>query len=90
MSIIEKAKDIILEQGYQTIQWFEPESGHEPCVRFEGKEFDLIKMYQLFEILDFPILEAKRIYTKDPIFDKKDKEIGENWTEPFNELTFAL
>lgn len=47
-------------------------------------------MYQLFEILDFPILEAKRIYTKDPIFDKEDKEIGENWIEPFNELTFAI
>lgn len=90
MTIIEKAADILWEQGYQTIEWFEPDYGMEACVRFKGEEFDLIKMHGLFEVLNFPIWEAKRVYNKNPVFDKNDNEIGENWTEPFNELTFSV
>lgn len=42
------------------------------------------------EILGLSVLEAKWVYNKNPIFDKEDNEIGENWTEPFNELTFSV
>ncbi|OBX18065.1 hypothetical protein BAA08_15635 [Bizionia sp. APA-3] len=92
MTLIEKAVEILRKEGYTVIQWFEPDnqSRFEPKVLFEGKEFDLIKVYELFEILDFPILDARRVYCKDPIYDEQDIEIGENWTDPYNELTFAI
>lgn len=86
MTVIEKAVNIITENGYQTIEWFEPDFGIEACVRFEGKEFDLIKMHGLMGLLKFSVLEAKRVYNKNPTFDKNGKEIGKNWTEPFNEV----
>jgi len=82
----------VLKKGYKVIQYFEPgnQCSFEPKVLFEGTEFDLIKIYSLFEILDFPVLDAKRVYDKNPIYDKNDKEIGNNWTDPCNELTFAV
>lgn len=92
MTIIEKAVEILRKEGYTVIQWFERnnQSSFEPKVLFEGKEFDLIRTYQLFEILGFPIMDARRVYCKNPIHDEEDKEIGENWTAPYNELTFAI
>jgi hypothetical protein len=99
-TIIEKAVKILKKEGYKIIQYFEPNSKCSidpnetmtigPCIYFEGEEFDLIKTYELLEILGFPVTEAKRVYGKEPIYSKQDIEIGENWSKPHNELTFAI
>lgn len=91
MKSILQAVEVLENNGYQIVQWFDKDDDFfEPKVRWEGTEFDLIRMYELFDLLGYPVLTASRCYTKDPIYDENDNEFAQNWIYPDNELTFVI
>jgi len=87
--------ELLNKYGFKTFESCEGGEGHcfnEPTVRFYGSEFDLIRAYELCALHKINVYEARRTYRKTDIYKdvNNGESIGENWDEPFNELTFIL
>jgi hypothetical protein len=89
------AVKILNEHGFKTFESCEGGEGHlfhEPTVRFEGSEFDLIRAFEICQLHGLPVYEVKRVYRKTPVYINDNTstvhQIGEAWETPFNEITF--
>jgi len=90
--IIRPAVKIMLEHGFYTFESCQGGEGHaftEPTIRFEGTEFDLIIAYELCTHYKLNVSCVRRVYEKNPVYNKNLEEITENWTRPFNEIVFC-
>lgn len=89
--LIRPAVKIMLEHGFLTSESCQGGKGHsfpEPTICFEGTEFDLIIAYELCTHYKLNVSSVRRIYVKNPVYNKNLDEITENWIRPYNEIVF--
>ena len=89
--IIRPAVKIMLEHGFCTFESCQGGEEHpftEPTIRFWGTEFDLMIAYELCKHYKFNVSCVRRVYEKNPVYNKEWGEIMENWIPPFNEIVF--
>lgn len=92
---IRPAVEILSKHGFITYESCQGGKGHtypEATVRFYGGEYDLLRAYDICEIYKLNLIEGKRIFRKEPVYDENKNwlELGPAWTIPTNELTFAI
>jgi hypothetical protein len=89
---IRPAVQLLNSYGFETYESCEGGTGHafdEPTVRFYGNEFDCIRAYEVCQAFGLNILNARRVFRKEPLYNKEEtQEIGLKWQKPFNELVF--
>lgn len=93
--LIEPVVILLNKYGFKTFESCQGGKGHcfdSPTVRFEGSEFDLIRAYELCDLHNINVHEAKRTYRKTDVYQDvtSGSSIGEIWEPPFNELIFVL
>lgn len=91
------AVEILNTHGFKTFESCQGGKGHcyaEPTVRFFGEEFDLIRAFEVCQGYNLAVLEAKRVYRKEDLYNSNVTEnnlpFGMVWSNPVNELTFVI
>lgn len=91
---IRPAVEILNKHGFKTFESCQGGEGHfvqDPFVSFEGEEFDLIRAYEICDLYNLCVLEARRVFSKTPLHtpDEEGCEyMGEVWDKPHNEIVF--
>jgi len=93
--LILPAVKILNHFGFKTFESCEGGEGHafpEPTVRFEGTELDLLRAYDICQMMGLPVYETRRVFRKVPVYENDNTPqtipIGVTWETPFNEITF--
>ena len=88
---------MLINHGFKTFESCQGGKGHcyaEPTVRFHGSEFDLIRAYEICQAYNMVVLEAKRVYRKEDVYEGNvtvnSLPFGIAWSSPFNEITFVI
>jgi len=90
---IKKAVIILRENDFETFASCQGGEGHcyeDPTIRFYGNEFDLIRAWETCTLNGLEVFEAKRVFRKVDLYDKKLNSKGLSWDKPFNEIIFKL
>ncbi len=89
---IKDAVILLNNYGFETFESCESGNGHcmpDPTIKFYGDEFDCIRAYELCLHYHYDVLEVKRVFVKNPLYNLDEtKEIGLNWLKPYNEIIF--